>query len=127
MTITPRPWYCEICGAEYDRVTAGKPRRCDGAECQEFVRQNRRLSTKSLARKWKQQQAVTGKCPSGKVRHGTKKDALQAMQTIVRYRYPAQPDWLSVYQCPIKECYNGWHLTSRPQVPTPPGKQGNST
>lgn len=102
---------CDVCGEDFEPASEDQRRCSDG--CREFARQHRHASAKHLAGLWKQHQCWVEPCPSGKVRHQKKRDAVKAARAAARQRYLGMRDWLRVYQCDRCE---GWHLTSKPEA-----------
>lgn len=111
----PRPRHgCKVCGNPFQGVTPEQKYCSD--PCRKFARYYEGLPPSALPKLWAKRQAVQAKkaapCPSGKIRHQDRDEALKAARTLVRQRYRVFPGWLRVYKCP--DC-GDWHLTSKPK------------
>lgn len=106
---------CDVCGSDF-APEDDLQKRCS-RDCRALARRHIGDAA-TLPRAWAALRASElamslAICPSGKVRHQRKQSALNAAWLIGHDRFSAFPDWLSVYEC--KRCFNGWHLTSKPQ------------
>ena len=105
------PGICDVCRSKFVPAAEGQ-RRCSD-ECRDFARKNQYAPTGSLPGLWEEAQRLIRPCPSGKVRHQTKRDAINSARREAKRHYSGLPNWLRAYECEL--CGAGWHLTSKPQ------------
>jgi hypothetical protein len=109
-------FFCSVCGKVASR-RPGSLRHWCSKSCETFFYNHPRLTPPELAAEWARISAA-GKpgpgavCPSGKIRHQDRADALASAKRVARLRFSGYRGWLSVYQC--VHC-GGWHMTSKPQ------------
>jgi len=101
---------CDVCRGEF-LTTDDQRLRCSDA-CREFAREHKLVPAGKLRVLWEQEQRRTRPCPSGKVRHQYRGDAVAAARGAEHLRFSGFPRWLRVYECDLCD---GWHLTSKPK------------
>jgi hypothetical protein len=102
---------CDVCLGDFEPQDPSQ-KRCS-PRCRRAAQQRRdRLAQLWAASRASELTRALGCCPSGKVRHQSKKEAEKSARSAARTRYRGVRNWLRVYRC--DRCFGGWHLTSKP-------------